>query len=53
MEKVSAVQTKEQLEGVKVEIQATAKSIAESDFSPTPGKHCDFCEFRLICEAWK
>ncbi len=51
-EKISATRTQEQLEQVRSEIAQKAKEIASSDFAPTPGKHCDFCEFRLICEAW-
>ncbi len=52
-EKISATRTKEQLEEVKAEVAAKADEISRSDFRPTPGKHCDFCEFRLICEAWQ
>ena len=52
-EKVSSTRTKEDLERVKGELLEKAKAISESNFSPTPGKHCDFCEFRLLCEAWK
>ncbi len=52
-EKVSATRTKEQLEEAKKFIAQKAEEIGKSDFRPTPGKHCDFCEFRLICEAWQ
>ncbi len=51
-QKVSAVRTREQLETVKKEIAAKADEMSKSDFSPTPGKICDFCQYRLICEAW-
>jgi len=50
--KVSAVRTKDELEKAKTEIAEKANEIEHSDFAPTPGRHCDFCEFRLICEAW-
>lgn len=50
--KVSSTRTKEELEETKKEIERRADEIEKSDFHPTPGKHCDFCEFRLICEAW-
>jgi DNA helicase-2/ATP-dependent DNA helicase PcrA len=52
-EKISGARTKEQLGQVRQEIKIVAENISESTFSPTPGKHCDFCEFRLICDAWK
>lgn len=51
-QKVSSTRTKEQLTATKEEIAERARQISVSDFHPTPGKHCDFCEFRLICEAW-
>ncbi|MCX6793678.1 MAG: PD-(D/E)XK nuclease family protein, partial [Candidatus Gottesmanbacteria bacterium] len=50
--KVSSTRTKEQLAAAKEEIAKRADEISRSDFHPTPGKYCDFCEFRLICEAW-
>ncbi len=51
-QKISATRTQEQLTQAKKEIAEKADEISQSDFKPTPGKHCDFCEFRLICEAW-
>lgn len=50
--KVSSTRTKEQLSKAREDIAKRASEISRSDFHPTPGKHCDFCEFRLICEAW-
>jgi DNA helicase-2/ATP-dependent DNA helicase PcrA len=50
--KVSATRTGEQLSEARTEIAKRADEISRSDFRPTPGKYCDFCEFRLICEAW-
>lgn len=52
-EKISATRNQEQLSKAKEEIAKKADEISRSDFKPTPGKHCDFCEFRLICEAWQ
>jgi CRISPR/Cas system-associated exonuclease Cas4 (RecB family) len=51
-EKISATRTKEELEKAKTDITEKANQMERSNFAPTPGKHCDFCEFRLICEAW-
>ena len=50
--KVSATRTKEQLTAAREEIASRADEISRSTFPATPGKYCDFCEFRLICEAW-
>jgi DNA helicase II / ATP-dependent DNA helicase PcrA len=50
--KVSAFRSKEVLDLARQSIIKTANAIQTTDFHPTPGKHCDFCEFRLICEAW-
>ncbi len=52
-EKISATRSQEQLSKATEEIAKKADEISRSDFKPTPGKHCDFCEFRLICEAWQ
>lgn len=52
-ERMSGTRSKEQLEIVKGEIITTATEIGTSEFIPTPGMYCAFCEFRLICEAWK
>lgn len=52
-QKFSATRTKEQLDIAKQEIARKAEEISTSDFHPTPGRWCDFCEFRLICEAWQ
>jgi len=51
-EKISSFRKKEDFEAVKQDLIKKAEEISKSDFSPTPGKHCDFCEFKLICEAW-
>jgi len=53
LEKVSANRTQENLDHTKQEIHSIANTIAASDFAPTPGKFCDFCEFRLLCDAWR
>lgn len=50
--KISATRTKEQLLAAKEEVSKRADEISRSEFRPIPGKYCDFCEFRLICEAW-
>ena len=51
-EKKSTKRTSQQLEKGKKEILEKAKEIEKSDFPPTPSKLCDFCDYRLICEAW-
>jgi len=51
-EKVSTKRTKEQLETAKKELMEKAKEIEKSKFEPTPGRLCDFCDYKLICEAW-
>ena len=50
--KISTQRTKEQLETAKKEIQQKAKEIQMSLFEPKPGSLCDFCEYKLLCEAW-
>ena len=52
-EKKSTSRTKEQLVEAKKNIVEKAKEIEKSKFEPRPGVWCDFCEYRLICEAWR
>jgi len=35
----------------RVKILETVSKIQESDFAPTPGYACSFCDFKLICPA--
>jgi DNA helicase-2/ATP-dependent DNA helicase PcrA len=51
-EKRSTQRTKEELIKARKEIIEKAKEIEKSKFEPTPGIWCDFCDFKLICEAW-
>ena len=51
-EKKSTKRTTEQLAQAKKEILNKAQEVAASSFEPTPSKLCDFCEYKLICEAW-
>lgn len=52
-EKISGTRTADQLQTAKDKIIQTAEEIKKSDFPAKPGRQCDFCEFRLICEAWQ
>lgn len=52
-EKISSVRTKDHLEQAKKELVKIAQEISQSDFSPAPSRMCDFCDYKLLCEAWK
>lgn len=52
-EKISGTRTKEQLEKARKEIARKVEEMEKSTYPANPGRHCDFCEFRLICEAWQ
>lgn len=49
--KVSTSRTDEQLEACRHEILELVEEMKKSDFAPTPGFVCKFCDFRLICSA--
>jgi DNA helicase-2/ATP-dependent DNA helicase PcrA len=53
--KISTKRNKEQLKKAREEILKKAKEIEKSNFPPRPADPfpCKFCEFRLICEAWR
>lgn len=48
-EKVSTTRSDAQLNACREEVMACAKEISQSDFSPTPGYHCRYCDYRLLC----
>lgn len=51
-EKKSTQRSDAQLKETKKEIIAKAQKIAQSDFLPTPGLWCHWCDFKFLCEAW-
>lgn len=48
--KVTFTVTEKQKEKLRDEIRETVDLIKESDFSATPGFHCQYCDFKDICE---
>jgi len=50
-EKVSTTRAPEDLEKLKTELLEISESIKVSDFAPTPGHHCQWCEYRILCNA--
>ncbi|MCD6232929.1 UvrD-helicase domain-containing protein [bacterium] len=51
--KVSFLGSEKEKQGLKEEILEVARKIEKSDFSPTPGWQCQYCDFRDICEFRK
>lgn len=41
----------EELDLLKDELLDRADDIHASDFEPTPGFHCQFCDFKYVCDA--
>lgn len=52
-DKKTLTRTKEDLIDVKMRVKDTVDKIRKSEFEPKVGKWCDYCSFRMICEAWK
>jgi len=52
LEKRSTKRTEDQLKQAKEDLLKKKEEIEKSTFEPTPGPWCDFCDFKLICEAW-
>ncbi|NIA02537.1 MAG: Dna2/Cas4 domain-containing protein, partial [Nitrospirae bacterium] len=50
-EKISTERTDEQLDKIVDNVEEIIAELKKSDFSPTPGYLCRFCDFRLICPA--
>lgn len=51
LQKISTQRTEQELAAAEDEIKAKAREILQSDFAPSPGYHCGFCDYRLICPA--
>lgn len=52
-EKISTERTDEQLENCRDEVNAMIQEMHDSKFEPSPGFTCQYCEYRLICDAAK
>ncbi len=48
--RVSFLATEEELAALAEDIVETAQAIRTSDFKPTPGFMCNWCDFKEICE---
>ena len=50
-EKNSTTRSDEEIEKTKLEILELALELQKSEFQPTPGFHCQYCDYRLVCPA--
>jgi CRISPR/Cas system-associated exonuclease Cas4 (RecB family) len=48
--KVSFLGTEKQIGKLETDAEETFGRMKAGDFTPTPGRHCKFCDFREICE---
>ena len=51
MEKVTLKRTKEDLDKVRLRINAAITNMRAGKFAPRVGLHCKYCAFLMICEA--
>lgn len=51
--KISFIKTDDDIAATKDKIIDIVGQIRTNDFSPKVGPWCDFCPFRMICEAWQ
>ena len=52
-QKLSTRRTAQDLSKAKQKLLEKRQQIAQSDFSPKTGPWCNFCDFRLLCPAWR
>jgi DNA helicase-2/ATP-dependent DNA helicase PcrA len=52
-EKITIKKNEEDLIKAKEEVIKMVEEIKKNQFPANPGKHCDFCSFKIICEAWQ
>ena len=53
MDKISMQRTAGDLLQVKQDILSMVTDLRTNKFLPKVGPHCNFCPFRMICEAWQ
>lgn len=53
MKKVTMQRTQEELIDVTSTVKNLAVKIKSGTFEPKVGKWCDYCSYKMICEAWK
>lgn len=51
--KISIIKTEEDIHNLKEEIREIAEEINKQEFKPKPSIMCDFCPFKINCEAWQ
>jgi len=53
--KISTQRTREQIGKIKEKIIKVAQELEKTNFPPKPNRPfpCDYCEFRLLCDAWR
>lgn len=51
LKKISTTRSEKDMEKCKEELLETASEMALSDFAPSPGFYCRFCEYKLICPS--
>ena len=52
-EKVTLKRTAAEINEVKEKVKEVVTEIRKNEFPPNVGLHCDFCNFKMICEAWR
>ncbi|OGK64763.1 hypothetical protein A2313_02085 [Candidatus Roizmanbacteria bacterium RIFOXYB2_FULL_41_10] len=56
LEKTERFQTKAQekdLTQTKKNVVASLMKLTDGNYQPSPGYHCDWCPFKIICPAWE
>lgn len=51
--KITVDQTEETLQKAKENILEAVENIKAENFKPKKGPACNFCQFKIICEAWQ
>lgn len=50
-EELLTTRSQETLQKVEDELKEKIDALRTSDFSPTPGMHCGYCPYRILCDA--
>lgn len=52
-EKITFNRSKDDLKEVQTRVLDVVQKIKNNEFPPRVGQWCNFCSFRMVCEAWK
>jgi DNA helicase-2/ATP-dependent DNA helicase PcrA len=48
---ICSTRTDAEIDAARLQVEEVAQAIAEEQFAPNPGRHCNYCSYRNLCPA--